>query len=445
MNAVKITFLELLRFFLPLGATPFLIASTHSIVDGALARLPNPETNLAVFGIVKSLTNVVKAPELMSTQVFLAFVDDKDSYRLIRKFNWSVVLLISSLLMLLGYTPLGGFVLQQVFKIQSQTQLELAYRAMRIVAFLPLVETLRNSYQGMAVGLARTGIMAVATGLRVILISLFLSWVVAGQFFPGIVAGSLVWVAGIGLELVVIVSYVVCSFGSLDRAVATLPSKENSNLSMGLVRSFFIPLGIMSVLAALIPSVIQAGISRFSLSPMEHLAGYGVALGLMTIITGPIRSLHQCVLVYGADENGVVRRFCLFVGVLFTLVTVLLSQTPVGDWVIGEIIGVSPEVTKIARGVLGVFAFFPIACAWREFYWGMIMRNRSTGIIGRAKTANLAAVVGALVLSLALSVHPALAGAIAFTSGEIVESLVIWHHATERRTLSRNQTVEEKA
>ena len=301
----KVTFWKLLRFFLPLGATPFLIASTHSIVDGALARLPNPEVNIAVFGIVKSMVNVIKAPELMSTQVFLAFVDDQKSYRLVRRFNWQVISVVFFLLSLLGYTPLGGLVLQYVFKIDDPDQLDLAYRALRIAAFLPFVETLRNAYQGMAVGLVRTGIMAVATAMRVVVLFFFLSWVVAGQVFTGIEAGSIAWVAGIGFELLIILSYFVWSFGSLSRGVTHLPSKDHGELTMGMVRNFFIPLGVMSLIAALIPSVIQAGIARFSLAPAEDLAGYAVALSLMTVIVGPARSLHQCLFVYGADEEGV--------------------------------------------------------------------------------------------------------------------------------------------
>ncbi|HHV43562.1 MAG TPA: hypothetical protein GXX57_02680 [Firmicutes bacterium] len=440
----KVTFWKLLRFFLPLGATPFLIASTHSIVDGALARLPNPEVNIAVFGIVKSMVNVIKAPELMSTQVFLAFVDDQKSYRLVRRFNWQVISVVFFLLSLLGYTPLGGLVLQYVFKIDDPDQLDLAYRALRIAAFLPFVETLRNAYQGMAVGLVRTGIMAVATAMRVVVLFFFLSWVVAGQVFTGIEAGSIAWVAGIGFELLIILSYFVWSFGSLSRGVTHLPSKDHGELTMGMVRNFFIPLGVMSLIAALIPSVIQAGIARFSLAPAEDLAGYAVALSLMTVIVGPARSLHQCLFVYGADEEGVVRRFCLLVGLVLTLVMLSLALTPLGNWVFGSVIGVSPTVTKTARGVLGVFALFPIACAWREFCWGIIMQNGSTGIIGRAKTANLIAAVVALLTSLVLSVHPAIAGAIGYTSGEIVESLVIWHHPAGSKALRQRMTIQEK-
>ena len=72
------------------------------------------------------------------------------------------------------------------------------------------------------------------------------------------------------------------------------------------------------------------------------------------------------------------------------------------------------------------------------------MQNGSTGIIGRAKTANLIAAVVALLTSLVLSVHPAIAGAIGYTSGEIVESLVIWHHAAGSKALRQRMTIQEK-
>ncbi len=406
-----------------------LIALTHSIVDGALARLPDPEINLATFAIAKSLVNVTKAPDLMSTQVFLAFAHDRESFQLLRRFVWLVIVGVFLLLVLLGYTPLGGLVLRQVFNIHDPVQLDRAFRALRIMALLPFVETLRNFYQGMTIALVRTGIMAVATSLRVVGLFFFLSWVVARQLFPGIVAASIAWVSGIGFEFVIILGYIILSFGSIQRAVTELPPKPRESLSLGRIWSFFVPLGLMSTVAALIPPVIQAGISRFSLTPAEHIAAYGIALSLMTTITGPIRILHQTLFVYGGEDRRLVRRFCLSVGFLTSLVTLTLAATPLGQFVIGRVIGVSGSLTDTARSVLAVFAFYPVAAAWREYCWGIIMSNGSTGIIGRAKTANLGAAASALLASLALSVQPAIAGAIAYTSGEIVESLVIWHHA----------------
>ena len=107
-------------------------------------------------------------------------MDDQKSYRLVRRFNWQVISVVFFLLSLLGYTPPGGLVLQYVFKIDDPDQLDLAYRALDC-RFPPFVETLRNAYQGMAVGLVRTGIMAAATAMRVVVLFFFLSWVVAGQ------------------------------------------------------------------------------------------------------------------------------------------------------------------------------------------------------------------------------------------------------------------------
>ncbi len=440
-----ITYRHLLYFFLPLGATPFLIASTHSMMNAALARLPLPELSLAIFTVVKSLTNAIKAPDLMARQTAVSLIDDRVSFHTVMKFVWGLCGVLLSVLFLLSFTPAGGWVLRNIIGLSDPEHIVLAYTAMRITCFLPIVESLRNGIQGLAIGLERTKIMPVGTATRFIVVLLFLGWAVSAQTVSGLVAASLTWTAGIGIEGILIVGYLVKRFGSLSGAAERMPHRNEARLTMFDVMKFFAPLGLMMSLMAWIQPMIQSGLAR-SISPTRSLAAYGVAWGVVLVITGPISLLHQCSLVYtqGTDDPNWprVKRFSLIVGAVVAALTFAVAVTPVGYWLLHRVIAAPAPIAQAALPTLAAFSLFPLIRAWRETYWGVLMHQRSTSMIGGAKVANLLAVGGVLLLAFGpiqagLLVPPAVVAALAYTLGEGIESIVIWRYAVDRTTQPR--------
>lgn len=76
------------------------------------------------------------------------------------------------------------------------------------------------------------------------------------------------------------------------------------------------------------------------------------------------------------------------------------------------------------------------------------MGQRNTSMISEAKAANLAAVGGVLLLVFGFShvglvIPPSAVGALAYTLGEGVESMIIWRYAESR--LGRCQKVAARA
>lgn len=434
----SVSYKELIRFYLPLGITPIMFASTHTIVQGALARLPAPEANLAVYTVVQALANAVKAPSLTALQTTVSLIQDRTSFKSVTPLIWSVCAFFTVCLSVLGFTPAGEWVLRNVIGLREPLQISLAYTGLRISVFLPLVETLRNSMQGLAIGLRATGVLPASTAVRVGTITLFCAWSVSAQQMEGIVVGTVAWAVGIGIEGVLVGSYLVYRFGSPLRAAGYLPHRNPSRVTpLGFLK-FFAPLGIMMAITAWMPPVIQGGLARGP-SPTETLAAFGVAWGLKTILTGPLQMLHQAPLVFvsGLDDPRLikVRRFCLGIGVIMTAAMLAVSYTAIGPWLVGSLLGIPPSVTPIALQTCAALATFPIIATWRESYWGVLMREKRTGIIGTAKVANLGAVFAAVILvfgplqGLLVVIHPSVAGALIFALGEALEAIVVWRHA----------------
>lgn len=432
----RVSYRQLLSFFLPIGATPFIISSSQSIVNAALARLPLPTLSLAVFGVVKSLTSTITAPGFPTRDAVVSLTDDGGSFRKVMKFVWSLGGLLLLTLLTLAFTPAGSWVLRNVMGIHDPQYIRLAYVALQITCFMPLVITLRNGAQGLAIGLEMTRIMPVGTLLRFTAVCLFLWWAVHTQAVSGIVAGGLTWTIGIGLEGSLIAAYFVKRFGSLSQAADHLPHRNSHELAMGDITRFSAPLGIMAVLASSLQLVLQSGLAH-SVSPTRSLAAYSVAWGLIKIVVSPVGYLRQCSLVYAAgldDPNWkIVKRFSLALGLTVSGLIVALALTPLGHWLLASVIAVSEPVARNALATLLAFAPLPIVRAWRQAYWGLLMGQRRTPMITWAKAANILAVGSALAivfgfLQAGIALPPSAVGALAYTLGEAVESVIIWHY-----------------
>ncbi len=434
----NIDYRTLLAFFLPLAVTPFFISSIHSIMNAAMARLPYPEISIAVFTVVKGISNAVKAPDRMFMQIIVSMVDDRQSFYLASKFIWITCAGFFAVLFLLAYTPLGGWFLVNIIGLEDPETIRFAYRAMRITCFLPVVETLRNVHRGLVISHEQTRIVTAGTAVRLVAISLFLFWAVSSQAISGVVAAGLAWTAGIGIEGTVVLLGVIYFYSSPGKAAEKITKNKVGRLKLAQILTFFLPLAAMRFLRSFLQPVIQSGIARSQVDPTQALAAFGVAYGLMVIIVGPLRNLHQCALVYVGEDDfqswQKVKRFCLIAGVLLTLVMLIICFTPLGFMIMHYIIGVSEPVAELGRLVLIGFSVLPIIRAAREAYWGILMEQQNTTLIGYGKGLNLAAVFLSFIILLrpltAAGISPAVIGAIAFTVGQAVETFLICYYSS---------------
>lgn len=434
----KLSYKQLFLFFLPLGITPTLIGMSHSVVDAGLARLPSPELSIAVFSIVKGISNVIKGPIYISRQVIASMVDSKESYYKTMKFLIFLCSILLFILMLLAYTPLGAWFLNNIIGLKETEQINFTYYALRIACFLPICELLRNAHQGIVISIQNTKLILPGIILRLLFASILLWWTVHTQAILGVVAGSLAWVVGMGLEGLFLFLSLFYLYKSPARAAEMMPNRNQSVLSYREIFKFFLPLALMMSLGGFLQPIIQSGLAR-SYSSTQSLAAFGVALSLLTVLTGALGMLHNVSLVYAekiGDKNWpYIFRFCLYTGILISILIFTLAVTPIGFWVFNRIIGVSVEITEIARKIMLVFSFIPLIRVIREAYWGVLMTERNTRMIGVAKGANIVAVASSLALGLLFLkfLHPAVIGAISYTLGEGIETVfIIYQAATDK-------------
>ncbi|SIQ24564.1 hypothetical protein [Halanaerobium kushneri] len=435
----EIKYKELIEFFLPLAVMPVIIGISHNAVNASLARLPFPEITLAVYAVAKSITNIIKSPIHMSRQTVTSLVDDYSSFKFVSRFIFGLGILYFLMIASLGYTPLGEIVFKKIIGLKDPKEINFAYQALSIMAFIPLVESIRNIMQGLAISLKKTNLITPGVVVRIISISLILLWVTINQSVAGVTAASGVWLTGIAIEMIFITLALRYYYGSFAVVIDSLPANVSKKVNLKRIIRFFIPIAIMAFLARFVQPVVQSGIVRTSVTTHD-LAAYGVSWTLVMIFVGPLDMLHQCSLVYAAELNQNnwqrILKFSLGIGSIVSIILAGLSFTQIGDFVLIKLISVTPTIALLVKKVIFAFILFPIIRAFRETFWGVMMQRQTTNIIAAAKIVGLIFVVLVfIVLALTTDINAAIIAALALTAGEAADALTISLYITGNNVL----------
>ena len=108
-------------------------------------------------------------------------------------------------------------------------------------------------------------------------------------------------------------------------------------------------------------------------------------------------------------------------------VLLICGLTPVGMWVLTNIIGVDAALAVYSLRIIAAFSLLPLIVVLSELLVGVLLLNKRTPSITLAKTSNI---IGVLTVSTFLSANmPGLGGvigAIALSFGYIIESIMLF-------------------
>lgn len=159
----------------------------------------------------------------------------------------------------------------------------------------------------------------------------------------------------------------------------------------------------------------------------HSLAAYGVAMALAWLIESPIMMLLSAAtaLVHGRESYLALRRFAFLLNALVTLGMIAIALPPVFDFVGGRLIGLPPEIARLAHLSLIVMIPWPAAIGYRRFYQGILVRHHLTRRVAYGTVVRLSTMsVVAAVLLFTMPLPGAVLGAMALLAGVVAEAAV---------------------
>jgi len=271
--------------------------------------------------------------------------------------------------------------------------------------FLPLASGLRCIYQGVIMVRRRTTYistgMFVRVGFMIMLIFAFtrFAWV------TGPLVGAITLVGGILVE-----GTMAYFFGK-----RIIPAGD-AVVASAAVWKFFLPLIASSLMVSMGKPFINAGLARLPDATVA-LAAFSVASSFAWVFISPTQNVHQLTMVFGRNSINLplVKRFSVVFTICSSALLLLIAFTPVGRYILQELISVPVEMLQPTLVAVRTLAFFPLIIGWQEYNTGLLLLSQSTRLVGISKATNLLATIGFVVL-----LAPLLPGAVAAPLAQMV-------------------------
>jgi Na+-driven multidrug efflux pump len=430
---------QLLFFFAPLAATSMLMMGSHSIISSTLARTEDAAAALAAYSVAMSIIFIFESPIFAIRRIYIALLDDVDSFKTLTVVAVTTVLGVLAVILTVAYTPIGEYIFINIVGISDSLYPE-AIKSFKIFMILPIASALRSVYQSLLVINKQTHFVTMNMIIRLASM-LVISYVLLNtDWVSGASIGA--FVLGGGMTAEALMSYIT---GRKLRFNLPEKPENGEKLTYKDTWIFYLPLIGALFVQSFVRPFINAGLAR-TIDAETALASYQVAYSLSWILVGVSFSIHQLVMVFVEDKETFrkVKRFVYAIGISATAILLVMSLTPIGEWVLVNIIGTTPDITEPAKLTMLPLALIPLLITVTEMYVGLLMLEKKTPVVTISKVANLAMV--AIVSIGVASVYPELGGLLAGISmllGFLGEFLVIYFYG--RKIVPNGSRLRRKA
>lgn len=412
----------ILRFYLPLATTSILMMVTHSLVSGAMARTLSPAITLAAYSAAYAVGQVLESPCYALQKMVLTFTRGKRSYRTAAIVAAEFLAVVASIYILLAWSPLSTVVFRDLLGL-SEAVLGRATVDLKVLLLWPIASALRSIFQSKVVIGKRTYWLTINMVLRVAL--MFMIAAVLPRVMPEGPVGSVILMAGLCLEA--LLAFVVSQRFTppLEEDDADLPEVRPSQ-----VVAFMLPLVLAASVQTVAKPVVTAALSRTA-NPETTLAGYQVASSFSYIFAAATYNIYHVMVVFVKDRPSFrrVRNFVLAIGVIASSLLLIAALPGPGAIIFGKVIGAPQDITQEAVRTLIVLAVTPLLLACAEFFDGILMLHKHSGLVTAAKMCNVGVTcVTAMVVARLWPQTGGIAGALAIGGGVLVEVLFSYRY-----------------
>lgn len=414
---------RIFKIWIPLAASWLLMGMELPILSAVIARLVEPEINLAAYGgIVFPLALIIEAPVIMLLAASTALSKDWASYQKLHNYMMLAGGLLTTLHLLVALTPIYDFVTKSLLGAPPEI-IEPARIGFIIMAPWTWTIAYRRLHQGIMIRFGHTNIIGVGTGVR-----LGMDILVAGIGFflglPGIVVATSAVAAGVTAEAIYI--------GFRVRPVLRMDLKPAPVLQPALTYraffAFYIPLVMTSLLTLLIQPLGSAALGRMP-HALESLAAWPVISGLIFMLRSMGVAFNEVVvaLLDKPLSTKSLRRFTELLSIGTTGILLIIAVTPLSSLWLENFSALSPDLAALARNGLWFGILLPGLNSLQSWYQGALLNSGKTRGISEAVVIFLLStglvLMGGVIWGRTTGLYIGLG---AFSFGMLVQTIWLW-------------------
>jgi hypothetical protein len=434
---------RIFRFYSPLALSWIFMALEGPVAVAVISRMENPTVNTAAFLAMLGLALWVESPiiDLLATSTTLA--TSQENFRIISRFVWMLILLVTAVHALIAYTPLYWTVADRLLKLDPQvaqaTQLGLWF----MLPWSGLIGW-RRYLQGILIRHGKTKLVGMGTALRVTTVAAVAFGLYAAMDWPGMLVASLALVTSVAAETAFVH---LASRGTIREhfsarktdgespiaatSAATGIASALGPLTMTRLVAFHVPLTATTMVTMLSIPMVVAALSRAPAHIVAQ-AAWQVSITLMFLLRTAVFALPEVVIAMyrNAETAAALRKFCLSVGCAASAIGILVWLTGLDALFFERVLGAEPEVAEMARLAFIATSLIALIGGAQSYYRGLLTAHLLNGARLWSILAGAAALIGMLWLGVALQWTGVLSASAAITLAMVLELGVLasfWH------------------
>jgi Na+-driven multidrug efflux pump len=430
----SLSYKKIFKFWMPLSATWLMMSIEGPFLTALIARLPNPEYNLAAYGVAFALALIVESPVIMMMSASVALVKDNYTFYKLRNFVYSVNFLITLCILILIVPPVFYALTIDFMNLPHQVA-ELTHKAVILLIPWPASIGYRRFYQGIMISNNATRRVAYGTVIR--MASMFSVAVILNCFFhfDGVVIGASALSSGVIMEA-------ITSRFMAHKFIKNVKQKksvnEQNNLSYIEITKFYYPLVLTSLISLGIHPVVTFFIGQ-SNRALESLSVLPVLNSLVFFFRSFGLSFQEVGIALMGEQSGYykLRNFAIGLSIAVILGLGIISFTPLSMIWFQKVAGLSLQLSEFSLFPLMLYTLFPATTVWINFQRSLLVYSRKTKPITYATIIEVLGIILTLIVTIRfLSLAGVIAAVVAYTFGRICANIyLIQQFKVEREKL----------
>jgi hypothetical protein len=430
---------QVIKTWWPLAASWLLMGLEAPALSAVMARMANPEINLAAYGgVVYPLILIIESPIIMLLAASTALCKDWSSYQRIKRFMLIAGVSLTAVHLLIALTPAYYLVVRTLIKVPEEI-VEPARLGLIILTPWTWAIAYRRFQQGLLIRFGHSRAVGIGTAIRLIADGAGLAVGYSLNTFSGIVVATVAQAAGVISEAV----YAGLRVRPVIRHQLK-PAPPQPELKWRAFLVFYYPLALTSFLSLFWQPLGAAAISRMPLA-LASLAIWPIVSGLVFILRSFGFAYNEVVVALlgrqGSTHN--LRKFSLGLTVTILVVHLIFAATPAAQFWFGKISALDPALVDLAAISFWLALPLPFLSVLTSWYQGAIVYSQRTRAIPESLVIFFISVLILLGIGVAWINQPGIyIGMAAFSIATMLQT--VWLYVRSREVMWQTRERDAK-
>jgi hypothetical protein len=370
----RLSYRKIVETWWPLAFSWLLMSIEMPAIGAVIARLANPEINLAAYGgVVFPLSLIIESPIIMLLSASTALSRHRQAYRQIWRFMMIAGAGLTGLHALVAFTPLYYWVARGLIGVPEEI-VEPARIGLMIMTPWSWSIAYRRFQQGVMIRYGYSRAVGAGTIVRLAAGGLALLAGYLIHSLPGVVVGAAAQASGV-LSEAVYAGWRVRGVIKNDLAL----SPVDQPLTWREFTNFYLPLALNSMIFLIWQPVGSAALSRMP-AALSSLATWPVLSGLTFLLRSFGIAMNEVVVAL-LDRPGAAARlrgFSIRLALAVTALHLLLVTTPLAGLYFREVSGLAPGLAELASSGFWIALPLPGLTAFQSWFQGALLHGKRT-------------------------------------------------------------------